>query len=77
MQTARAKLGSRSDALVEDTQERLTIPPAVVEQLTLQTFEVVRQSFTMLSEKRFQVIDITKEVQDRVLGADIDAGSCS
>jgi secondary thiamine-phosphate synthase enzyme len=63
---------------------RLTIPPAVVfgahgrsdpvEQLTLRTFEVVRQSFTMSSEKRFQVIDLTKEVRDRVLGAAIDEG---
>jgi secondary thiamine-phosphate synthase enzyme len=38
------------------------------------TFGVVRQSFSMLSEKRVQVMDITKEVRDRVLGADIDEG---
>ena len=38
------------------------------------TFGVVRQTFTRLSEKRVQVIDITREVQDRVLGADIDKG---
>jgi secondary thiamine-phosphate synthase enzyme len=63
---------------------RLSIPPAVVfgasarndsvEHLTLQTYEVVRQSLTMLSEKRVQVMDITKEVRDRVLGTDIDEG---
>ena len=38
------------------------------------TFGVVRQSFSMLSEKRVQVMDITKEVRDRVLRADIDEG---
>jgi secondary thiamine-phosphate synthase enzyme len=63
---------------------RLTISPAVVfgahrrrdsvEQLTLQTSKVFRQSFTRSSEKRVHVMDITKEVRDRVLGADIDEG---
>jgi secondary thiamine-phosphate synthase enzyme len=38
------------------------------------TFGVARQTFTVLSAKRVQVIDITREVQDRVLGADIDEG---
>jgi secondary thiamine-phosphate synthase enzyme len=63
---------------------RFTISPAVVfgahgrnepvEQLLLRAFQVVRQSLTRLSEERVQIIDITKEVRDRVLGAALDEG---
>ena len=36
--------------------------------------KVVRKTFTMLSEKRTQVLDITKQIRDIVLGADIKEG---
>jgi len=40
----------------------------------VQTLKVVRQTFTMLSEKRTQVIDITKQIRDIMLSADIKEG---
>jgi secondary thiamine-phosphate synthase enzyme len=36
--------------------------------------KVVRKTFTMLSEERTQVLDITKQIRDIVLGADIKEG---
>ena len=40
----------------------------------METLKVVRKTFTMLSEKRTQVLDITKQIRDIVLGADIKEG---
>lgn len=40
----------------------------------MQTLKVVRQTFTMLSEKRTQIVDITKQIRDIMLGADIKEG---
>jgi secondary thiamine-phosphate synthase enzyme len=40
----------------------------------LQTLKVVRKTFTMLSEKRTQVLDITKQIRDLMLAADIKEG---
>jgi len=40
----------------------------------VETLKVVRNTFTMLSEKRTQVLDITKQIRDIVLGADIKEG---
>jgi len=40
----------------------------------VETLKVVRKTFTMLSEKRTQVLDITKQIRDIVLGADIKEG---
>src|SRR2546422_10137494 len=40
----------------------------------VQTLKVVRQTFTMLSEKRTQVVDITKQIRDIMLSADIKEG---
>src|SRR5215813_3496399 len=45
-----------------------------MEGVTVQTLKVVRQTFTMLSEKRTQVIDITKQIRDIMLSADIKEG---
>jgi secondary thiamine-phosphate synthase enzyme len=45
-----------------------------MEGVTVQTLRVVRQTFTMLSEKRTQVIDITKQIRDIMLSADIKEG---
>ncbi len=44
------------------------------EGVKVQTLKVVRQTFTMLSEKRTQVLDITKQIRDIMLGADIKEG---
>jgi secondary thiamine-phosphate synthase enzyme len=41
---------------------------------TVQTLKVARKTLTTLSEKRTQVLDITKQVRDIVLGADIKEG---
>jgi secondary thiamine-phosphate synthase enzyme len=41
---------------------------------TVQTLKVVRQTFTMLSEKRTQVLDITKQIRDIMLSADVKEG---
>ncbi|MGH7413140.1 MAG: secondary thiamine-phosphate synthase enzyme YjbQ, partial [Candidatus Rokuibacteriota bacterium] len=40
----------------------------------METLKVVRKTFTMLSEKRTQVLDVTKQIRDIVLGADIKEG---
>ena len=40
----------------------------------MQTLKVVRKTFTMLSEKRTQVLDITKQIRDLMLAADIKEG---
>jgi secondary thiamine-phosphate synthase enzyme len=48
--------------------------PRTMEGVTVQTLKVVRQTFTMLSEKRTQVIDITKQIRDIMLSADIKEG---
>ena len=40
----------------------------------VQTLKVVRKTFTMLSEKRTQVLDITKQIRDIVLSADVKEG---
>src|SRR5215467_6736008 len=45
-----------------------------MEGVTVQTLKVVRQTFTMLSEKRTQVVDITKQIRDIMLSADIKEG---
>jgi secondary thiamine-phosphate synthase enzyme len=45
-----------------------------MEGVTVQTLKVVRQTFTMLSEKRTQVIDITKQIRDIMLSADVKEG---
>src|SRR5258706_15189051 len=45
-----------------------------MEGVTVQTLKVVRQTFTMLSEKRTQVVDITKQIRDIMLGADVKEG---
>src|SRR5262249_45316315 len=45
-----------------------------MEGVTGESFKEVRQTFTMLSEKRTQVIDITKQIRDIMLSADIKEG---
>src|SRR6266542_284173 len=45
-----------------------------MEAVTVKTLKVVRQTFTMLSEKRTQVIDITKQIRDIMLSADVKEG---
>jgi secondary thiamine-phosphate synthase enzyme len=40
----------------------------------VQTLKVVRKTFTMLSEKRTEIFDITKQVRDILLSADIKEG---
>src|SRR3972149_6137192 len=45
-----------------------------MEGVTVQTLKVVRQTFTMLSEKRTQVVDITKQIRDIMLSADVKEG---
>ena len=44
------------------------------EEVKVQTLKVVRQTFTMLSERRTEVLDITKQIRDIMLGADIKEG---
>src|SRR5215468_10605030 len=46
----------------------------IMEAIKVETLKVVRKTFTMLSEKRTQVLDITKQIRDIVLGADIKEG---
>jgi secondary thiamine-phosphate synthase enzyme len=40
----------------------------------VQTLKVVRKTLTMLSEKRTEVLDITKQIRDIMLSADIKEG---
>lgn len=40
----------------------------------MQTLKVVRKTLTMLSEHRTQILDITKQVRDIMLSADIKEG---
>jgi secondary thiamine-phosphate synthase enzyme len=40
----------------------------------VQTLKVVRQTLTMLSEKRTQVQDITKQIRDILISADVKEG---
>jgi len=40
----------------------------------VQTLKVVRKTFTMLSERRTQVLDITKQIRDIMLSADVKEG---
>lgn len=40
----------------------------------MQTLKVVRKTLTMLSENRLQILDITKQVRDIMLTADIKEG---
>jgi secondary thiamine-phosphate synthase enzyme len=46
----------------------------IMEAIKVETLKVVRKTFTMLSERRTQVLDITKQIRDIVLGADIKEG---
>ena len=41
---------------------------------TVKTLKVVRQTITLLSESRTQLLDITKQVRDVVLSADVKEG---
>jgi secondary thiamine-phosphate synthase enzyme len=41
---------------------------------TVQSLKVVRQTFTLLSEKRTQVLDLTKQIRDILLSADVKEG---
>jgi secondary thiamine-phosphate synthase enzyme len=40
----------------------------------VQTLTMVRKTLTMLSDKRTEVLDITKQIRDIMLGADITEG---
>lgn len=40
----------------------------------MQTLKVVRKTFTLLSEKRTELLDITKQIRDIVLNADVKEG---
>jgi secondary thiamine-phosphate synthase enzyme len=40
----------------------------------VQTLRVVRKTFTMLTERRTEILDITKQVRDVVLSADVTEG---
>lgn len=40
----------------------------------MKTLKVVRKTFTMLSEKRTEVLDITKQIRDLMLAADVKEG---
>ena len=40
----------------------------------MQTLKVARKTFTMLSEHRTQILDITKQIRDVMLSADIKEG---
>ncbi len=40
----------------------------------MQSLKVVRQTLTLLSERRTQVLDITKQIRDILLGADVKEG---
>jgi secondary thiamine-phosphate synthase enzyme len=40
----------------------------------VQSLKVVRKTFTMLSERRTEIVDITKQIRDIVLTADVKEG---
>ena len=40
----------------------------------MQSLKVVRQTLTLLSERRTQVLDLTKQIRDILLGADVKEG---
>lgn len=40
----------------------------------MQSLKVVRKTFTMLSERRNEIVDITKQIRDIVLTADVKEG---
>lgn len=42
--------------------------------MTVQTLKVVRKTLTMLSDNRTQVLDITKQIRDIMLSADVKEG---
>lgn len=42
--------------------------------MAVQTLKVVRKTFTLLSEKRTELLDITKQIRDIVLSADVKEG---
>ncbi len=44
------------------------------EGVNVETMKVVRKTFTMLSEKGTQVLDITKQIRDILLSADVKDG---
>lgn len=44
------------------------------EGIGVQTLKVVRKTFTLLSEKRTELLDITKQIRDIVLSADVQEG---
>ena len=46
----------------------------MTEETKLQTLKVARKTFTMLSEHRTQILDITKSIRDVMLSADIKEG---
>lgn len=45
-----------------------------MEERNVQTLKVVRKTFTMLSESGTQVLDITKQIRDILLSADVKEG---
>src|SRR3989337_709650 len=46
----------------------------MMEETKVQTLKVARKTFTMFSEHRTQILDITKTIRDVMLGADIKEG---
>jgi len=46
----------------------------MMEETKVQTLKVARKTFTMLSEHRTQILDITKTIRDVMLSADIKEG---
>jgi len=46
----------------------------MTEETKVQTLKVARKTFTMLSEHRTQILDITKTIRDVMLSADIKEG---
>ena len=42
--------------------------------MAVQTLKVVRKTLTLLSEKRTELLDITKQIRDVVLSADVKEG---
>jgi secondary thiamine-phosphate synthase enzyme len=46
----------------------------MTEETKVQTLKVARKTFTMLSEHRTQILDITKSIRDVMLSADIKEG---
>src|SRR2546430_12435136 len=47
----------------------------MMEETKVQTLKVARKTFTMLSEHRTQILDITKTIRDVMLSADIKEGT--